>query len=208
MLLYALLHLTGVRAANEGRSFERTHRLARGNQALPPARQQNSRPSGIAHHHRRRNHHGTAGPGRGQQRGHGDCQQMAGGEFQSSRIRDLSTSTSTPSAATATHGRRSQRSRVVGRTSQAFESVLDLRQQPRHPRRSCGLVVQRRCGQPLPGLWLEHYAVSDANDLDALAKAYGTFLKTRTRPTLIIVDSHIGYGSPHKQDTNEAHGEG
>jgi len=49
--------------------------------------------------------------------------------------------------------------------------------------------------------------VGDANDLDALAKAYGTFLNTKTRPTLIIVDSHIGYGSPHKQDTFEAHGE-
>ncbi len=49
--------------------------------------------------------------------------------------------------------------------------------------------------------------VADANDLDALAKAYGTFLNTKTRPTLIIVNSHIGYGSPHKQDTFEAHGE-
>jgi transketolase len=49
--------------------------------------------------------------------------------------------------------------------------------------------------------------VVDANDLDALAKAYGTFLNTKTRPTLIVVDSHIGYGSPHKQDTFEAHGE-
>ena len=33
------------------------------------------------------------------------------------------------------------------------------------------------------------------------------FCKSKTGPTLIIVDSHIGYGSPHKQDTNEAHGE-
>ncbi len=49
--------------------------------------------------------------------------------------------------------------------------------------------------------------VTDANDLNALAKAYNTFLQTNDRPTLIIVNSHIGYGSPHKQDTNEAHGE-
>jgi transketolase len=40
-----------------------------------------------------------------------------------------------------------------------------------------------------------------------LARAYDTFLKTKDRPTLIIVDSHIGYGSPHKQDSYEAHGE-
>ena len=49
--------------------------------------------------------------------------------------------------------------------------------------------------------------VADANDLEMLARAYDCFLKTKDRPTLIIVDSHIGYGSPHKQDSYEAHGE-
>lgn len=49
--------------------------------------------------------------------------------------------------------------------------------------------------------------VTDANDLDMLSRAYELFLKTTDRPTLIVVDSHIGYGSPHKQDTNAAHGE-
>ena len=49
--------------------------------------------------------------------------------------------------------------------------------------------------------------VSDANDLEMLSRAYETFLKTSDRPTLIVVDSHIGYGSPHKQDSYEAHGE-
>jgi len=49
--------------------------------------------------------------------------------------------------------------------------------------------------------------VTDANNLDALAKAYNNFVQTTDRPTLIVVNSHIGYGSPHKQDTNEAHGE-
>jgi len=48
---------------------------------------------------------------------------------------------------------------------------------------------------------------ADANDLNALAKAYDNFLETTDRPTIIVVNSHIGYGSPHKQDTNEAHGE-
>ena len=49
--------------------------------------------------------------------------------------------------------------------------------------------------------------VRDANDLDALASAYQGFGKTTDAPTLIVVDSHIGYGSPHRQDTNAAHGE-
>jgi transketolase len=49
--------------------------------------------------------------------------------------------------------------------------------------------------------------VSDANDLTMLGRAYELFHKTKDRPTLIVVDSHIGYGSPHKQDSYEAHGE-
>jgi transketolase len=49
--------------------------------------------------------------------------------------------------------------------------------------------------------------VTDANDLDMLAGGYENFLKSKDRPTLIVVDSHIGYGSPHKQDSYEAHGE-
>ncbi len=49
--------------------------------------------------------------------------------------------------------------------------------------------------------------VGDANDLDMLARAFRTFKNTHDRPTLIIVDSHIAYGAPHKQDTSAAHGE-
>jgi transketolase len=47
----------------------------------------------------------------------------------------------------------------------------------------------------------------DANDLVALADAYNHALGVKDRPKLIIVDSHIGFGSPHRQDTKEAHGE-
>ena len=49
--------------------------------------------------------------------------------------------------------------------------------------------------------------VGDANDLDRLDRALNSFRKTTDRPTLIIVDSHIGYGSPHKADTSSVHGE-
>ncbi len=48
--------------------------------------------------------------------------------------------------------------------------------------------------------------VGDANDLDMLERAFTTFKKTTDRPTLIIVDSHIAYGAPNKQDTHAAHG--
>src|SRR5205814_6420973 len=49
--------------------------------------------------------------------------------------------------------------------------------------------------------------LGDANDLDLLDQAFRVFLTERERPTLIIVDSHIGWGAPHKQDTSAAHGE-
>ena len=49
--------------------------------------------------------------------------------------------------------------------------------------------------------------VGDANDLEMLDRAFETAKKTGDRPTLIIVDSHIGYGAPTKQGTHAAHGE-
>src|SRR5271170_613876 len=49
--------------------------------------------------------------------------------------------------------------------------------------------------------------VGDANDQEMLSRAFKVFQATTDRPTLIIVDSHIAYGAPHKQDTSAAHGE-
>src|SRR5215470_14648384 len=49
--------------------------------------------------------------------------------------------------------------------------------------------------------------VGDANDIDRIERAFEIARKTTGRPTFIVLDSHIGYGSPHKQDTPEAHGE-
>jgi transketolase len=49
--------------------------------------------------------------------------------------------------------------------------------------------------------------VGDANDIGLIEHALDVFRKTKGRPTFIILDSHIGYGSPHRQDTAAAHGE-
>jgi transketolase len=49
--------------------------------------------------------------------------------------------------------------------------------------------------------------VGDANDLELLTRGFEAFRNEPRRPTLIIVDSHIGWGSPHKVDTPEVHGE-
>ena len=49
--------------------------------------------------------------------------------------------------------------------------------------------------------------VGDANDLERIEDALEIFRKEKGRPTFIVLDSHIGYGSPHKHDTAAAHGE-
>ena len=49
--------------------------------------------------------------------------------------------------------------------------------------------------------------VGDVNDLERLGEAIEIFRQTKDAPTLIIVESHIGYGAPHKHDTSAAHGE-
>jgi transketolase len=55
------------------------------------------------------------------------------------------------------------------------------------------------------GWHVEH--VHDANDTAQLAKAFAAFRARKDVPTMIVVDSHIGFGAPHKQDTAAAHGE-
>src|SRR5712691_2636488 len=49
--------------------------------------------------------------------------------------------------------------------------------------------------------------VGDANDIERIEHALDIFRQTHDRPTFIVLDSHIGYGAPHKQDTAAAHGE-
>jgi transketolase len=49
--------------------------------------------------------------------------------------------------------------------------------------------------------------VGNANDIERIEHAIDVFRKTKERPTFIVLDSHIGYGSSHKQDTAAAHGE-
>jgi transketolase len=49
--------------------------------------------------------------------------------------------------------------------------------------------------------------VGDANDIERMEQALEIFRATKGRPTFIVLDSHIGYGSPHKQDSAAAHGE-
>ncbi|MGH7140091.1 MAG: transketolase, partial [Pirellulales bacterium] len=68
------------------------------------------------------------------------------------------------------------------------------------------LAFSENVGRRFEGYGWHVIHVDDANDLDALGAAYREFQSVDDRPTLIVVKSHIGYGSPHKQDNHQAHG--
>ena len=70
-----------------------------------------------------------------------------------------------------------------------------------------GIAFDEDVGRRFEGYGWKVLHVDDANDTDAFAHALETFGRTRDRPTFIILDSHIGFGAPHKQDTSAAHGE-
>jgi len=72
---------------------------------------------------------------------------------------------------------------------------------------STDLAFSEDIGSRFMGYGWNVIRVSDANDLHQLERAFQTFHNTPDRPTFIIVDSHIAWGSPHKQDTRAAHGE-
>ena len=101
-----------------------------------------------------------------------------------------------------------QRGRLARRTSAAVQPVLDLRQQPRDASKATPTSpsprMSRRASWPMAGT---SCASATPTTSTLLEQAYQAFLNTADRPTLIVVHSHIGYGSPHKQDSPEAHGE-
>jgi transketolase len=69
------------------------------------------------------------------------------------------------------------------------------------------LAFSEDVGMRFHGYGWAVFHVPDANDVANVEQAFAMFQSEHDRPTLIIVDSHIGYGAPHKQDTAEAHGE-
>ncbi|QBD81990.1 transketolase [Ktedonosporobacter rubrisoli] len=68
------------------------------------------------------------------------------------------------------------------------------------------LAFQENVGQRFESYGWHVQHVADVNDLDALEQAISA-AQNNEHPSLIIVRSHIGFGSPHKQDTAKAHGE-
>ena len=166
-------------------------------QALPPARQQVPRPSGVPLDSRRRDDHRPARPGRGQQRRHGHRRPLAGRALQPPGFDDV----------------RLQRLRPVRRRLHDGGHLGTRR--PRSPATASSsnlcwiydnnhitiegntaLAFSDDVATRFIGYGWNVTRVGDANDLEMLARAFETFQNTTDRPTLIIVDSHIGYGAP------------
>jgi transketolase len=92
------------------------------------------------------------------------------------------------------------------------QTIVDRWYPARHRPRSPRAEVARESLQSsrLQNFRLQHLnvlRVGDANDIDRIEATLGVFVKTKGRPTLVVLDSHTGYGSPHKQDTAAAHGD-
>ena len=70
-----------------------------------------------------------------------------------------------------------------------------------------GLAFSEEVGARFQAYGWKVTQVKDANDVPALAQAFTAFKNETEGPSLVIVDSHIAFGAPNKQDTHGAHGE-
>jgi len=102
-------------------------------------------------------------------------------------------------------GRRGQRGGVDRRPPAALQPLLDLGRQHRDIEGHTELAFDEDVAERFRGYGWATRVVDDANDCEAFARAVESFLATDDRPTLIVVKSVIGYGSPHKQGTSKAH---
>ena len=208
MLLYALLHLSGVKAVDA--KYERLDKAAVTLDDIKRFRQIDSRCPGHPEYHRTSGVETTTGP-LGQGCGNSVGMALAGRWLAQHFNRpdhamfdydvyalcsdgDMMEGLSNEAASFAGHQMLgnlcwiydSNRITIEGHTDLAFSDDVAARFL------AYGWNVQH---------------VGDANDRERLAQAIDVFKRTDDVPTLIIVESHIGYGAPHKHDTSAAHGE-
>jgi len=208
MLLYALLHLTGVRRVNE--KYEVTGELAVSIEDIEKFRQVDSKCPGHPEYHMTSGVETTTGP-LGQGVGNSVGMAMAGKWMAQYFNRpgfelfnynvyafcgdgDMMEGISSEAASTAAHLKLSNLCWVYDNNHITIEGDTNL-------------AFNEDVGARFEAYGWNVTHVHDANDLGALAKAYEFFLNSDSGPTLIIVDSHIAFGSPNKHDTKEAHGE-
>jgi transketolase len=208
MLLYAMLHLTGVKAVND--KYERLSEPAVSLEDIKRFRQLDSKCPGHPEYRHTTGVEVTTGPlgqGCGNSVGMAIAARWLARHFNKPGFAvfdynvytfcsdgDMMEGVASESASLAAHLKLanlcwiydSNRVTIEGHTDLAFSEDVAMRFT------AYGWTVQR---------------LSDANDTVRFAACVERFVRAQDRPTLIIVESHIGYGAPHKQDTSAAHGE-
>jgi transketolase len=208
MLLYALLHLTGVRAVNP--KYERLGELAVTLEDIKHFRQIGSNTPGHPEYHVTSGVETTTGPlgqGVGNSVGMAIAGQWMAAHFNRPGFAlfnfnvfafcgdgDLMEGVSCEAASLAAHLKLPNLCWIYDNNRITLDGPAD------------DSFTEDVAGRFQAYGWNVSH-VADANDLPALSSTYNTFLQTTDRPTLIVVNSHIGYGSPHKQDSSAAHGE-
>ena len=209
MLLYSLLHLTGVKAVNT--KYERLGEPSVPLDDIKRFRQLDSRCPGHPEYRWTTGVETTTGPlgqGLANSVGMAIAGRWMAAHFNRPGFADVRLQRLRPVRRRLHDGGHLQRGGLAGRPPEARQPVLDLRQQPHHHRGQ-----HRRW--PSATTWPR---ASSATAGTSPASATPTTWRCSTgpsapsrrhddRPTLIIVDSHIAYGAPNKQDTSAAHGE-
>ena len=204
MLLYALLHLAGVRRVEGGRVGDK---LAVALEDIERFRQLDSVTPGHPEYGHTTGVETTTGPlgqGCGNSVGMAIASRWHAKRYNRPRAKIFDYDVyAICSDGDLMEGVASEAASLAGHL-QAREPVLDLRRQPHHDRRPHRSRVHRGRRGALPGLRLERAAGRGRQRLRARRRgASATFRRTRDRPTLIRVRSVIGYGAPHKQGTAE-----
>ncbi len=208
MLLYALLHLTGVRAVDPDYEVEGTPAISLDD--IKSFRQLDSRAAGHPEYRWTTGVEATTGPlgqGVATSVGMAIASKWQAAHFNRSGFRlfdfdtyvicgdgDLMEGVSHEAASIAGHQRLDNLCWIYDNNHISIDGHTDL-------------TYDDDVAARFMGYGWNVVRVGDANDLALINRAFATFKATDDRPTLIIVDSHIGYGSPHKQDTAAAHGE-
>ena len=209
MLLYSLLHLTGVKAVNPEYETARRAVASRSTTSSTSASSTAAaRPPRVPLDLRHRDDDRPAGPGRGHQRRHGHRRALAGRALQPPGFEMfdydvyalcgdgcMMEGISSEAASLAGHLKLSNLCWIYDNNKITIEGNTDL-------------AFSEDVATRFIGYGWNVTRVGDANDLDMLERAFHDLQEgRRTGPTLIIVDSHIACGAPNKQDTHAAHGE-
>ena len=209
MLLWSVLHLAGVQAVNA--EYERLGQPAVTLDDIRRFRQLGSKAPGAPEYHWVSGVETTTGPlGQGDrhQRRHGDRPEVARQALQPARLRRLRLQRLRGVRRRLPDGgrrhRRPRRSPATSASTTCAGSTTTITSRSRAARASPSPRMSRRASWATAGTCCASATPTTSIGSRMRCGSSGT---TEGRPTLIILDSHIGYGSPHKQDTAAAHGE-